>query len=180
MKPEDQDELRAQLALAVLGELVIAAKKRTNVLTWRVKGGPEAEDFLEALVTGGSHALLEKWKEQRAINRNRPPAGALDRTARYTAVVMVKALHRAGLGWGIARKRAAEALADVFPEATADAIKYWQTTFPPVPDDEPRIAGAIERHGHDHGQIIVFFIGLIRFTVNPVAARTARYIPIPR
>jgi hypothetical protein len=180
MKREDQDEMRAQLALAVLGELVIAAKKRIGVLKWRGMGGPEAEDFLEALVTGRSHHLLEKWKEQRAINRSRPPAGSLDQTARYTVVVMVEALRRAGLGKGTARKRAAEALAPVFPEATSDAIKYWQTTFPPVPHDELRIAGVLKRHGHDHRQIIGWFVGLIRFTVNPAAARTAQYIRIPR
>jgi hypothetical protein len=175
MKPKD-----TQLALAVLGELVDAASKRIDVLAWRAMGGPEAVDFLHALQTGGSHPLLEKWREQRAGFTHRPVPGLLDRSARYTVVLMVEALNRAGLGRGIARKRAAKALADVFPEATSDAIKYWQTTFPPVPAEEPRIAGAIERHGHDHGQIIGFFIGLIRFTVNPVAARTARYIRIPR
>jgi hypothetical protein len=104
----------------------------------------------------------------------------LDQSARYTAVLMAEALRRAGLGKRIARERAAKALADVFPEATSDAIKYWQTTFPPVPVDEPRIAGVLGRHGHDHRQIIDYFIGLIRFTVNPVAARTAQYIRIPR
>jgi hypothetical protein len=180
MKREDQDELRARLARAVLLELVTAARKKVDILTWRAVGGPEAEDFLDALETGKSHPLLEKWQEQRAINANRPPPGLLDQSARYTAVLMAEALRRAGLGKRIARERAAKALADVFPEATSDAIKYWQTTFPPVPVDEPRIAGVLGRHGHDHRQIIDYFIGLIRFTVNPVAARTAQYIRIPR
>jgi nucleotide-binding universal stress UspA family protein len=179
MKPEDRERWRELGTLKVLWGLVATAETRTDPVTWRAEGGPEAKDFLDALETGRQHPLLTKWEELKATV-GRPAPSLLDRSVRYTVVLMVEALHRAGLGKGAARKRAAEALRDVFPEATFEAIRHWQTTFPPVPDDEPRIAGALKRHGHDHKQIIGSFVGLIRFAVDPVVARTTRRILIER
>jgi hypothetical protein len=181
MKPEDRERWRELAPLSVLWQLLDAKKKEVDVVTWRAVGGPETEDFLDALESGRAHPLLRKWEEKKAtVAANRPAPSLVDQSARYTVVLMVKALHRAGLGKGAARKRAAAALRDEFPEATCDAIRHWQTTFPPVPDDEPRIVVALKRCGHDHGRIAERFVGLVRLAIDPVAARTARRTWIER
>ena len=111
MKPEDRDEARRLAALAVLWELLAAAKEKIDVVDWRAEGGPEAEAFLHALETGGQHPLLRKWEELKAtVAANRPVPDPLDLNARRLVVLLVEALHRAGLGKRDARKRAAKAL----------------------------------------------------------------------
>lgn len=87
LKPEDRDRLRELATLKVLWELLAAAKKNLDIVTWRREGFPEAEDFLHALESGGLHPLLEKWQElRRTIAANRPVPDPLDSNARRLTV----------------------------------------------------------------------------------------------
>jgi hypothetical protein len=176
MKPEDlkdRDEVRRLAALAVLWELLAAAKK-VDAVTWRRMGGPEAEAFLHALESGGQHPLLRRWEELKAtVAANRPAPDPLDRRARQLTVLMVETLVRAGMGKDAALKWAAAAVKSTFP-ASKDAIRSWQRAYPTVTsDDEKLIAGAINRYGADHRHIAGWFVGLIRIVIDPVAL-TAR------
>jgi hypothetical protein len=179
MKREDRAELR-RLA-AALWQFLHAAKQKADVVTWRKDGGPEAEAFLVALDSGGSHPLLEKWRElRRTVAANRPAPDQLDLKARRLTVLMVETLCRAGLGKGTARKRAAEAVNPIFP-TTHRAIGGWQSAYPKVtPVDEKLIAGAIEHHGHDHERIVGWFVGLIRLAIDPFAIQSAERILVKR
>ena len=90
LKPEDRDRLRELATLKVLWELLAAAKKNLDIVTWRREGFPEAEDFLHALESGGLHPLLEKWQElRRTIAANRPVPVPLDSNARRLTVLLV-------------------------------------------------------------------------------------------
>jgi hypothetical protein len=181
MKPEHRDEARRLAAMNFFRQLVIAAKAQADVVTWRSEGGFEGEELFNALASGGTHPVLRRWEELKAtLGANRPGPDLLEQGAHRTVVLMVEALHRAGLGKGAARKRAAEALRDVFPEATIEAIRYWRAGYSPVPGDERLIADTLKRCGRDHGRIANWFVGLVRFTLDPVAARTARRILIKR
>jgi hypothetical protein len=180
MKPEDRERWRELATRKVLWELLDAAKKRVDVVTWRAEGGPEAEDFLDALESGRAHPLLRKWEEKKATAAaNRPAPSLLDQSARRSVVLMCEALHRVGLSKTAARKRATKALQGVFP-ATIGQIRYWQDSYPLVVADEKRIASAINQFGTDHRHIAGWFAGLIRLAVDPLAARTARRILIER
>jgi hypothetical protein len=181
MKPEDREEVRRLAPLGVLKQLLDAAKARTDVVDWRAMGGPEAETLLHALETGGQHALLRRWETLKAtVTAYRPVPDPLDLNARRLTVLMVEALHRAGLNKRDARKRAAKTVNQIFP-TTHDAIRGWQSAYPTVtPDDEKLIARALELHGCDHARIVGWFVGLIRFAVDPAAAFTARRILIEK
>lgn len=162
--------------------MLLAAKDQAaDVVVWREHGGPEAEDFLHALETGGAHPLLQRWQDLKATAAaNRPVASLLDQNTRRIAILMVESLVRAGLGKDAARKRAAEALQRVLPTTTKRTIKYWQGNYSITVDDEPLIAQAIEHHGHDHDRLVGWFVDLIDWADNPVAAWTAvRRIPPP-
>ena len=60
MKPEEAEseagrrQSCARAALKVLRELLDAAKAQTDPISWRGEGGPEFEDFVHALESGGS------------------------------------------------------------------------------------------------------------------------------
>ena len=55
----------------------------------------------------------------------------------------------------------------------ADAIRNWQTEYPPfTPDDEKLIAGAIKDYGNDRRHIVGWFVELMRFVLDPAAARS--------
>jgi hypothetical protein len=192
LKPEDRDRLRELATLKVLWELLAAAKKNLDIVTWRREGFPEAEDFLHALESGGLHPLLEKWQElRRTIAANRPVPDPLDSNARRLTVLLAETLSRTGLGEGEAREKTAEAVKRIFPKKAKrrkgrpsilvdiddDAIRYWQSAYPKskfTPDDEKLIAGAIKRYGVDHRHIAGWFVGLIRLAIDPVAIRRAR------
>jgi hypothetical protein len=179
MKPEDRDEARRLAALNVLWNLLAGAKNKADAVVWRAVGGPEAEDFLHALETGGQHPLLQKWEELKAtVAANRPAPSLLDRNTRRLAVLMVDTLVRADLGKEAARRRAAKAVQRVLATATPRAIKHWQHNYSISADDEGLIAQAIERCGHDHDGLVDHFAGLIRWADNPIAAwTTVRRIP---
>jgi hypothetical protein len=176
MNKPDREKLRELMARKVLWECLVAMKTRVDPVTWRAEGGPEAEDFLDALESGRPHPLLLQWEQLKStIAANRPAPGLLDQMARRNVVLMCVALQRAGLKPKTAvRKLAAQTVKDVFPEnPTADAIRHWWDAYPPLaPDDEKLIASALRRHGHDHDRIAGWFAELVRFTSDPVAART--------
>jgi hypothetical protein len=171
MKPEDRDKACRLFVLVLLRNLLVATRKKVDVVTWRALGGLEAEDFLDALETGRRHPLLTKWEELKAtvaVNRSAPSQP--DQNTRHTAIVMAEALHRAGLGKEAARKRAAKAVQGVFPTTTKRTIKYWQSKYSITVDGEQLIARAIEHHGHDHDRLVDHFVAYIDFWDNPVAA----------
>jgi hypothetical protein len=103
----------------------------------------------------------------------------LDVNARRLVVL----LHRAGLSKGEARTEAAKGVKGVLPASKgnqAEAIRYWQTNYSITADDEKLIARVISRYGNDRRHIVGWFIGLIRFAIDPEAARTARRVLIQR
>jgi hypothetical protein len=177
MNKPDREKLRALMTRKVLWKLVATAKTRTDPVTWRAEGGPEAEDFLDALESGRSHPLLLQWKQLKGtVAANRSAPDQLDQIARRNVVLMCVALYRAGLKPKTAvRKLAAKAVKDVFPESpTVDAIRHWWDAYPPfAPEDEALIMSAIKRHGRDHARIAGWFAGLVRYANDPTTARTA-------
>ena len=181
MKPEEKAELRAKAALKVLRELLDAAKAQVEPIRWRGEGGPEFEDFVHALESGGQHPLLKQWENLKATAAaKRPAASLLDQNTRRLVVLLVESLVRAGLGKGAARKRASEALQRVLPKATTRAIKYWQAGYVLTSDDEWLIAQATEHHGHDLDHLSGLFRGLILYADNPIMAWSAiRRLPHP-
>ena len=64
------EEARGQLTLACLLQLTMAAKKQTDVVTWRRAGGFELEDFVDALERGGRHPLLQKMGKTQSRERH--------------------------------------------------------------------------------------------------------------
>ena len=151
LKPEDREELRRLAPPRVLWGFVAAAKEKLDAVVWRAMGGPETEDFLHALETGGQHPLLQQWERLKAtVTANRPAPGLLEQNTRRLAVLMVESLVRAGLGKDAARRRAAEAVERLFPTTTKRTIKHWQRNYSIRAEDEGQIAKAIERHGHNH------------------------------
>ena len=156
-----------------------AAKEQVDPIRWRGEGGPELEDFLHALESGGQHPLLKRWENLKATAvANRPAASLLDQITRHLAVLMVESLVRAGLGKGAARRRASEELQRVLPGATTRAIKYWQNHHVLTADDERLIAQAIEHHGHDLDHLAGSLRDLILYWDNPIVAWSA-IRPIP-
>jgi hypothetical protein len=178
MKPEDRDEARRLAALSMLEQSLANMRKQLSLLDWRADGGPEAEAFLHALKTGGSHPVLEKWQELRRTDAaHRPAPDPSDLNVRRLVILMVEALSRTRtrLGKGAARKQAATAVRQVFP-ATADAIRGWQDIYSLTPDDEKWIADALKRCGDDHSLIKDWFVKQIELVVDPAAAYVTRRI----
>jgi hypothetical protein len=175
MKPQDRKEARRLGARSVLTQLVAAAKNKVDVVTWLRVGGPDAEAFLHALETGGTHPWLEQWQALRATTAaNRPGPDPFERNARRLIVLLTEALHRTGLNKRAARERAAKAVHGVF-SATTEQIRYWQQEYPTISaDDEKLIVGAIERYSDDHRHIVGWFVDLIRLAVDPTAIRSAQ------
>jgi hypothetical protein len=171
LKPEDRDEIRRRAARSMLYRAVINEKNRTSVMDWRRDGGPESEDFMHALETGGQHPLLETWQElRRTVAANRPVPSLLDQNTRRLAVLMVASHVRAGLGKDAARKRAAKAVEHLLPGTTKRTIKYWEANYSVTADDESLIAQAIEHCGHDHDRLDGWFAVQINWADNPVPA----------
>jgi hypothetical protein len=178
VKPEDRGEVRSRAALSMLAQSLANMRKQLSLLDWRADGGPEAEACLDALKTGRSHPLLEKWRElRRAVATNVPDP--MDRDARRLVVLMVEALHRAGLNKRVARKQAARAVKRILPAFRGDqaeAIRHWQEKHSLTPDDQNWIADALKRCGNDHRLIVDWFVKQIELVVDPAAAYVARRV----
>ena len=115
MTPEEIQKLRALETLKVLWELLAVAQKHADVVTWINEGGPEAEDFLDAIESGRPHPLLRLWEERKStVAANRAAPSRRDRHARRLVVLGCVALERTGLGKLSARKRLARAVRGVF------------------------------------------------------------------
>jgi hypothetical protein len=169
---EDVDILRALLATQTLWEAVSKAKARVDAATWYATGGPEAEDFLDAIDHGGSHPLLRLWvKRKGTVNAHRPGPGLRERDARRLVVVMCATLERAGIGKREVRERVAKRLGKekIFSTApSAYAIERWQSAFPPHGQAAQKvIAGAIARCGPIDTQIVQYFMKLVRVSLDP-------------
>jgi hypothetical protein len=108
---EDVDILRALLATQTLWEAVSNAKASAGAATWYATGGPEAEDFLDAIDHGGTHPLLQLWVKRKAtVNAHRPGPGLRERDARKLVVLMCATLERTGIGKREVRERVAKRL----------------------------------------------------------------------
>lgn len=168
------DEARALLARRFLWELMEAARKRADPISWVTSGGLEAEDFLAAVEEGRPHPLLRRWEDRKGtVAANRPAPSSLNRAARRHVVLLCIALERAGLGKQKARERAARVLAKgPFPTAPSSyAIERWQRDLAPplTPADEKVITNAINRCGKNHDGLAAYFIGFVHFALNPLA-----------
>jgi hypothetical protein len=184
MRPEDRDEARRLAARSLLWRLLGHFRNQVDVVIWRAEGGPEAEAFLNAVDTGGTHPYLDRCQElQSTVASNRPAPDPVDVNARCLVVAMVEALHRAGMNKRAARKQAATAVKGVVPEPKGDlveAIRYWQAIYPITADAEKLIVEVVKRYGNDHRSIVGWFVGQIRFGIDPEAAWTARRVLIQR
>jgi len=169
---EDVDIFRALLATQTLREAVSKAKASVDAATWYATGGPEAEDFLDAIDHGGSHPLLRLWVKRKAtVNAHRPGPGLRERDARRLVVVMCATLERAGIGKREVRERVAKHLRKEKIFSTAPsvyAIERWQSAFPPHGQvAEQVIAAAIARYGPIDEQIVQYFMKLMRVSLDP-------------
>ena len=157
MSKEDVDIFRALLATQTLWEAVSKAKASADAETWYATGGPEAEDFLDAIDHGGSHPLLRLWVKRKAtINAHRPGPGLRE---------------RAGIGKREVRERVAKRLRKqkiFLTPPSAFAIERWQSTYPPHGQvAEQVIAAAIARCGPIEKQIVEYFMKPVRVAVDP-------------
>jgi hypothetical protein len=169
---EDVDIFRALLASQTLWEAVSKAKASVDAATWYAIGGPEAEDFLDAIDHGGSHLLLRLWGERKAtVKAHRPGPGLRERDARRLVVLMCATLEGAGISKREVRERVAKHLKKekVFSTApSAHAIELWQSAFPPHgPAAAQVIAGAIAHCGPSDKQIVRYFMKLMRVALDP-------------
>jgi hypothetical protein len=196
LSPEDRDEGRRLAVLALLRGLLAAAKAQTKFMVWRAKGGPEAIALLDALETGGSDPLLERWRAQRrTVAANHPVPDSIELAARNLVVLLAETLSRTGLGKVEAREQTARAVQRMFRKKAkrhkgrpstweaidADSIRYWQNDYPtPTPDHEKLITEAIDRCGHDHPQIKGWFVKRIELVIDPAAARETLRLAIKR
>ena len=166
------DKGRAQKAFVCLYNLILVAKSQVDIATWLNEGGQDLEDFFDALRTGADHPLLRQWEECRSPNR--PPPDTRERHTRRLVHLMCIALERAQLGKRAARALAAKKLAKALPDVSDVAIRYWQRQEPPLTEiDEQVIANALDRCGHVHEQLTIYFVGLIQARRDPFV----RFIP---
>jgi hypothetical protein len=180
MDKTNREKSREVFARKMLWQLVTAAKAQVHVVTWRAEGGPEVEDFMDALESGRPHPLLLKWEQLKGTSAaNRPAPSQLDLIARRNVVLMCEALYRADLRPKTAvRKLAAETVKELFSDGpTAGVIRNWWDAYPPfTPGDEALIASAIKQYGRDHKRIAGWFAGLGLIATDPVAARTVTFV----
>jgi hypothetical protein len=167
----DVEMARALLAAKCLWEILDAAKKQTDIVTWRNAGGLELEAFAYAIDEGGQHPLLQLWQARKSVTNGAAP-GLREQHARRLAVLLCIALQRARVRKGEARKQAAGALTrtGVF-DTTASALKHLEQRIePPLTEaDHQVITNAFARCGRDPERLVNYFIGLVRFLRNPFA-----------
>jgi hypothetical protein len=159
------DKARAMHALSCLLQLVITARQQTDIATWQRVGGLEAEDFLDAIESGGLHPLAQYY-EARKADGGRAGPGLRERHFRRLAVLLSVALQRSSLSAEQARTKAAEALTGLLRTTpTKRSIEGWELKLePPLsPDDEEVIAAAMARCGNDEAALIRHFRGFVRF-----------------
>ena len=169
----DIDMARALLALSCLWSMLDAAKRQTDIITWRRVGGLELEDFADAIDHGRQHPLLQLWGARKS-GTNRPTAGLREQHARRLVVLLCNALARVGVSKGKGRKQAAKALAlartGLFTKpVTPAALKHWEQRMqPPLTGaDERVITAAIASCGRNPQKIVDYFIGLVLFARHP-------------
>jgi hypothetical protein len=123
----EADRVRADIVKCFLGWVVHGLKQHLDPAKQRNIGLPEAEVFVEALVKGGTHPLLEEWKQNK--HANRPAPSKYELQARRYVLLLVTALERAGFSKDAAHRYAAREMGrvHVFTKApTAGAIAHWQ------------------------------------------------------
>jgi hypothetical protein len=198
LTPENRDKARELAALAALEQLLEGARKQKDFVSWRAMGCPELESLLRALRTGSQHPALRRWEQLKVTDAKSTAPDPLDLTARRLTLLMVETLRRVGVGEGMARARAVNALNRKFPTTknadtqatrplnrtfptTKEAIRGWRRDYPGITEgDEKTIAKVIKDHGHSHEQIMNWFILNILTQIDSVAVRTARYLPPER
>jgi hypothetical protein len=167
----DADRVRADVVKCFLQWVVHRLQQHLDPAKQRNIGLPEAEAFLEALVNGGTHPLLEEWKQNKSANRPAPSKYELQ--ARRYVLLLVTALERAGFGKDAAHRYAARELGrvDLFSKTpTAGAIAHWQERMAPLePAEEQQLATAIAVCGLDPRRLTQFFLGPIHVALNPTA-----------
>jgi hypothetical protein len=169
-KDQRTQEGRRLLAVKCLWEIVAAAKQQVDPVQWRLLGGIEAEDFLDALDSGRPHPVLRHWEAQKSIHASRPAPGFRELATRHYVVLLCEALQRGPkLGKGMARSRASKALRKAGARVSEDAIRRWQQDdkAPFTPADEKAIANALAE-GRNAAQIIHYFVGIIHFYRDPI------------
>jgi hypothetical protein len=169
-KDRNTQEARTLLARKCLWELVAAARQQVDPVRWRLVGGIEAEDLLDALDSGRPHPVLRHWETQKSIYANRPAPSNRQLATRHFVVLMCEALERGPkFGKGMARSRASKALRKAGAPVSVDAIARWQRVdrAPFKPEDETAIANALAG-GRNAAEIIRYFVGLIHFYRDPV------------
>jgi len=169
-KDQRAQEGRRLLAVKCLWEIVAAAKQEVDPVQWRLVGGIEAEDFLDALDSGRPHPVLRHWEAQKSIYANRPAPGFRELQTRHYVVLLCEALERGPkFGKGMARSRVTKALRKDGATISEDAIRRWQQDdkAPFTPADEKAIASALAKD-RNAAEIIRYFLGLIHFYRDPV------------
>jgi hypothetical protein len=167
----EADRLRADIVKGFLEWVVYGLKQHLDPAKARNIGLPEAEAFVEALVSGGTHPLLQEWQQNKPANR--PTVSKHELQARRYELLLVIALERAGFGKEAAHKYAAREMerADVFTKVpTAGAIAHWQERMTPLePKEEQQLGTAIAVCGLDPRRLALFFLGLVHAALNPTA-----------
>jgi hypothetical protein len=169
---ENADLTRALLATQTLWEAISKARASVDATTWYATGGPEAEDFLDAIDHGRWHPLLRLWIERKAtIAAHRHPPGLRERHARILTVLMCATLEASGISKRESRKRAAQELKKekiFLPAPSVHTIERWQATAPPPGPLEKLITeAAISRFGGDDSKILQHFTKLVRVALDP-------------
>jgi hypothetical protein len=173
VRKEDADLIRALLATQTLWEAISKARASVDATTWYATGGPEAEDFLDAIDHGRWHPLLRLWTERKAtIAAHRHPPGLRERHARTLTVLMCATLEASGISKRESRKRVAQELKKekiLSPAPSVHTIERWQGAAPPPdPNGKLIIEAAISRFGRDASEILQYFTKLVRVALDPL------------
>jgi hypothetical protein len=169
---ENVDLTRALLATQTLWEAISKAKASVDATTWYATGGPEAEDFLDAVDHGRWHPLLRLWTKRKAtISAHRQGPGLRERDARKLTILMCETLEASGISKSESRKRVAQELKKekIFsPAPSVHTIERWQRAATPSGRvEESIIAAAISRCGQDDTKILQHFTKLVRVALDP-------------
>jgi hypothetical protein len=170
----EADAVRERRCTEFMYAIIDMFRQQTDVATQVNSGAVEFESFVDAVMGGGTHPVLERWLARR---KGTPPADARALRARRLVVLMTEALKR-NTGWSMeqARRYAAREVnaANVFPgeTITKKAIEHWhERQQEPTPGDEQLLGTSVAVAGPSSPRrIALYFIGLAHYAHNPSVA----------
>lgn len=156
------DEARALHALSCLKNLLSVARPQIDLVTWREKGGFDAEELVDSLEHGLLHPALRKWQKRKSANRLAPTKRDLH--LRRLVASLCICLERIGLSKREAHRRTAKRLRLVLPRVTINSIDHWARNNRAL---DKVVESALRSCDRTPEKIVEYFVGLIGFHCDP-------------